>query len=123
MIAKNFVEKDFKDTLMYIYENKDNKEKLHEFLTKNLKNKAGKTLADDEKEVNKVISKISEVFDKYDIAPKVVKTWVKKWRETWAKHGRNPTAFPHVPSYPPKGQAVHSPFARASAAHRAGRGP
>jgi DNA polymerase elongation subunit (family B) len=72
MIAKNFVEKDFKDTLMYIYENKDNKEKLHEFLTKNLKNKAGKTLADDEKEVNKVICKISEVFDKYDIAPKVV---------------------------------------------------
>ena len=72
MIAKNFVEQDFKNTLMYIYENKDNKEKLHEFLTKNFKNKAGKTLADDEKEVNKVISKVTEVFDKYDIAPKVV---------------------------------------------------
>ena len=72
MIAKNFVEQDFKNTLMYIYENKDNKEKLHEFLTKNFKNKAGKTLADDEKEVNKVISKVSEVFDKYDSAPKVV---------------------------------------------------
>jgi hypothetical protein len=72
MIAKNFVEQDFKNTLMYIYENKDNKEKLHEFLTKNFKNKAGKTLADDEKEVNKVISKVTEVFDKYDISPKVV---------------------------------------------------
>ena len=72
MIAKNFVEQDFKNTLMYIYENKDNKEKLHEFLTKNFKNKAGKTLADDEKEVNKVILKVTEVFDKYDINPKVV---------------------------------------------------
>jgi len=72
MIAKNFVEQDFKNTLMYIYENKDNKEKLHEFLTKNFKNKAGKTLADDEKEVNKVILKVTEVFDKYDINPVVV---------------------------------------------------
>jgi hypothetical protein len=72
MIAKNFVEKDFKNTLMYIYENKDNKEKLHEFLMKNFKNKAGKTLADDEKEVNKVISKVTDIFDKYDISPKVV---------------------------------------------------
>jgi len=72
MIAKNFVEKDFKNTLMYIYENHDNKEKLHAYFTEKLKNKAGKTLADDEKEVNKIINTVKEVFDKYDINPKVV---------------------------------------------------
>ena len=72
MIAKNFVEKDFKNTLMYIYENSDNKEKLHEYLTEKLKNKAGKTLADDEKEVNKIVKTIKQVFDKYDIKPVVV---------------------------------------------------
>jgi len=72
MIAKNFVEKDFKDTLMYIYENHDNKEKLHEYFTEKLKNKAGKTLADDEKEVGKILKTVKEVFDKYDINPKVV---------------------------------------------------
>jgi len=72
MIAKNFVEQDFKNTLTYIYENHDNKEKLHEYFTTKLKNKAGKTLADDEKEVTKIIKTVKEVFDKYDINPKVV---------------------------------------------------
>lgn len=72
MIAKNFVEQDFKNTLMYIYENHEDKEKLHAYLTDKLKNKAGKTLADDEKEVNKIIKTVTEVFDKYDINPKVV---------------------------------------------------
>jgi DNA polymerase elongation subunit (family B) len=72
MIAKNFVEQDFKNTLQYIYENHDNKEKLHEYFMTKLKNKAGKTLADDEKEVTKVIKTVKEVFDKYDINPKVV---------------------------------------------------
>ena len=72
MIAKNFVEQDFKNTLQYIYENHENKERLHEYFTTKLKNKAGKTLADDEKEVTKIIKTIKEVFDKYDINPKVV---------------------------------------------------
>ena len=72
MIAKNFVEQDFKNTLMYIYENHQDKEKLHAFLTEKLKNKMGKTLADDEKEVGKIIKTVTEVFDKYDIKPKVV---------------------------------------------------
>ena len=72
MIAKNFVEHDFKNTLMYIYENHENKEKLHAFFSDKLKNKAGKTLADDEKEVTKIINTVKEVFDKYDINPKVV---------------------------------------------------
>ena len=72
MIAKNFVEQDFKNTLQYIYENHENKEKLHEYFTTKLKNKAGKTLADDEKEVTKVIKTVKDVFDKYDINPKVV---------------------------------------------------
>ena len=72
MIAKNFVEQDFKNTLQYIYDNHKNKEKLHEYFTTKLKNKAGKTLADDEKEVNKIIKVVTEVFDKYDINPKVV---------------------------------------------------
>jgi len=72
MIAKNFVEQDFKNTLQYIYENHENKEKLREFLTEKLKNKAGKTLADDEKEVTKIVNTVKEVFDKYDINPKVV---------------------------------------------------
>jgi len=72
MIAKNFVEQDFKNTLMYIYENYQDKEKLHAFLTEKLKNKMGKTLADDEKEVGKIIKTVKEVFDKYDIKPKVV---------------------------------------------------
>ena len=72
MIAKNFVEQDFKNTLQYIYENHDDKEKLHEYFITKLKNKAGKTLADDEKEVTKVINVVKEVFDKYDINPKVV---------------------------------------------------
>jgi DNA polymerase elongation subunit (family B) len=72
MIAKNFVEQDFKNTLQYIYENHEDKEKLHAYLTDKLKNKAGKTLADDEKEVNKIIKVVTEVFDKYDINPKVV---------------------------------------------------
>lgn len=72
MIAKNFVEQDFKNTLQYIYENYDDKEKLHEYFMTKLKNKAGKTLADDEKEVTKVIKTVKDVFDKYDINPKVV---------------------------------------------------
>jgi DNA polymerase elongation subunit (family B) len=72
MIAKNFVEQDFKNTLQYIYENHDNKENLHKFFTDKLKNKAGKTLADDEKEVTKIVKTVKEVFDKYDINPKVV---------------------------------------------------
>jgi DNA polymerase elongation subunit (family B) len=72
MIAKNFVEKDFKNTLQYIYENHENKEKLREFFTEKLKNKAGKTLADDVKEVTKIVNTVKEIFDKYDINPKVV---------------------------------------------------
>ena len=72
MIAKNFVEQDFKNTLTYIYENHEDKDKLHEYFTEKLKNKAGKTLADDEKEVGKIINTVKEVFDKYDINPKVV---------------------------------------------------
>jgi DNA polymerase elongation subunit (family B) len=72
MIAKNFVEQDFKNTLQYIYDNHNDKDKLHEFFTEKLKNKAGKTLADDEKEVNKIVNTVKEVFDKYDINPKVV---------------------------------------------------
>jgi DNA polymerase elongation subunit (family B) len=72
MIAKNFVEQDFKNTLQYIYENHEDKETLHEYFMTKLKNKAGKTLADDEKEVTKVIKIVKEVFDKYDINPKVV---------------------------------------------------
>jgi len=72
MIAKNFVEKDLKNILMYIYENKDNKEKLYEFFKEKLKNKAGKTLADDEKETTKIVKQVTEIFDNYDINPVVV---------------------------------------------------
>jgi len=72
MIAKNFVEQDFKNTLQYIYENHEDNEKLRAFLTEKLKNKAGKTLADDEKEVGKIVNTVKEVFDLYDINPKVV---------------------------------------------------
>ena len=72
MIAKNFVEQDFKNVLTYIYENKENKEVLHEYFLTALKNKAGKSLADDEKEVIKIINTVTNIFDKYDIAPKVV---------------------------------------------------
>ena len=72
MIAKNFVENDLKNILLYIYENKDNKEKLHEFFTEKLKNKAGKTLADDEKETTKIVKQVVEILDKYTINPGVV---------------------------------------------------
>ena len=72
MIAKNFVENDLKNILLYIYENKDNKEKLHEFFTEKLKNKAGKTLADDEKETTKIVKQVVEILDKYTINPVVV---------------------------------------------------
>jgi DNA polymerase elongation subunit (family B) len=72
MIAKNFVENDLKNILLYIYENKDNKEKLHEFFTEKLKNKAGKTLADDEKETTKIVKQVVEILDKYTINPIVV---------------------------------------------------
>jgi DNA polymerase elongation subunit (family B) len=72
MIAKNFVENDLKNILLYIYENKDNKDKLHEFFTEKLKNKAGKTLADDEKETTKIVKQVVEILDKYTINPVVV---------------------------------------------------
>jgi hypothetical protein len=72
MIAKNFVEQDLKNVLTYIYENKNNKEVLHEFFLTALKNKAGKTLADDEKEVSKIVNTVTKIFDNYNIAPKVV---------------------------------------------------
>jgi len=72
MIAKNFVEQDFKNTLMYIYTNKDKPEVLYEFFKTNLKNKAGKTLADDAKEVSKIVNTVTNIFDKYTINPKVV---------------------------------------------------
>ena len=72
MIAKNFVENDLKNILLYIYENKDNKEKLHKFFTEKLKNKAGKTLADDEKETTKIVKQVVEILDKYTINPVVV---------------------------------------------------
>ena len=72
MIAKNFVENDLKNILLYIYENKDNKDKLHEFFTEKLKNKAGKTLADDEKETTKIVKQVVEILDKYTIDPVVV---------------------------------------------------
>jgi len=72
MIAKNFVEKDLKNILTFIYENKENKDKLYEFFKDNLKNKMGKTLADDEKETTKIIKQVTEIFDKYEINPVVV---------------------------------------------------
>jgi len=72
MIAKNFVEQDLKNVLTYIYENKNNKEVLHEFFLTALKNKAGKTLADDEKEVSKIVTIVTKILDNYNISPKVV---------------------------------------------------
>ena len=72
MIAKNFVEQDLKNVLTYIYENKEKKEVLHEFFLTALKNKAGKTLADDEKEVTKIITIVTKILDNYNISPKVV---------------------------------------------------
>ena len=72
MIAKNFVENDLKNILLYIYENKDNKEKLHEFFTEKLKNKAGKTLAADEKDTTKIVQQVVEILYKYTINPGVV---------------------------------------------------
>jgi len=72
MIAKNFVEQDLKNVLTYIYENKEKKEVLHEFFLTALKNKAGKTLADDEKEVTKIVKTVTNIFDNYNIAPVVV---------------------------------------------------
>ncbi len=72
MLAKNFVEGDFKSILEYIYENRNNKEKLYEFYKEKLKNKMGKHLADDEKETSFVTKVVTDVFDKYSINPVVV---------------------------------------------------